>query len=338
MIKKKILITIIIPCYNSGKTIEKCIRSVCRQTYKKIEIICINDYSNDNTANIIKQIAKTDKRVTLIEHNKNLGVSVCRNEGISKAKGDYVTFLDSDDFIEKNTVETLVNCVDNNNRPDFIRYNFTSTNNSYDNNLHDLNNRFLGSARDKKEIYQAFFVNKQRIPTYVWLLIIKKEIVKQIKFDPNISYLEDTLFYYDLITIAKTCLFLNAPLYHYVDNNTSLTRSKDNLVKKINNVLYVCNEITTWKNLSLPERKITVAHLLNLASAFLLKLGMLDYATYKTTFTELHYDSTFRKIVRYGNLGEINKAKRIYIKTIYLNKRACLTRPFLWIKKMRYNQ
>ena len=99
MNKQEELISIIIPIYNAEKYIERCINSLKNQTYKNIEIICINDGSTDNSLNILKRIAITDNRITIIEQ-ENKGVSVARNKGIESAKGKYIMFLDADDWFE----------------------------------------------------------------------------------------------------------------------------------------------------------------------------------------------------------------------------------------------
>ena len=99
-------ISFIIPIYNSEKYIEKCIRSIIDQKYKEIEIICINDGSTDNSEVIIKKIQKNDSRIILIS-KPNGGVSSSRNIGIENASGDYVMFIDSDDYLENSYLYNL---------------------------------------------------------------------------------------------------------------------------------------------------------------------------------------------------------------------------------------
>ena len=101
------LISIIVPVYNVEKYISKCIESLINQTYNNIEIIIINDGSVDKTKTICEQFAHKDGRIILI-NTENKGVSHARNIGIKKAKGDYIGFVDSDDFIEKEMYEKLI--------------------------------------------------------------------------------------------------------------------------------------------------------------------------------------------------------------------------------------
>ena len=99
---EKPIVSIIVPVFNVEKYLEKCLDSLLNQTYKKIEIICINNGSTDKSGEILKQYSKIDDRIVIITQ-ANQGVSVARNEGIKKAKGNYIMFVDSDDWIDKDT-------------------------------------------------------------------------------------------------------------------------------------------------------------------------------------------------------------------------------------------
>ncbi len=106
-------VSIIIPVYNASKTIEKCLKSIIKQTYKNIEIIIINDGSKDNSLEIINKLSKKDKRIIVID-KENEGVANTRNLGIKKATGKYIMFIDNDDYIENNYVESFINAIDDN--------------------------------------------------------------------------------------------------------------------------------------------------------------------------------------------------------------------------------
>lgn len=99
-------VSVIIPVYNSQQYIEKCVNSVVNQTYKKLEIIIIDDNSNDDSLKIIKSIK--DKRIKIIELKKNKGVACARNEGVKIATGDYICYIDSDDYWKKDKIEKQV--------------------------------------------------------------------------------------------------------------------------------------------------------------------------------------------------------------------------------------
>ena len=107
----KPLISIIIPAYNVGKYIEDCIISATRQTYKNLEIIVINDGSTDNTEKVIDEIAKLDNRIKVIK-KLNTGVSDTRNIGINESKGDYLVFLDGDDYLAEDYVTYMLSLIE----------------------------------------------------------------------------------------------------------------------------------------------------------------------------------------------------------------------------------
>lgn len=115
MEKKKSLVSIIVPAYNAEKFIDKCIRSVLNQSYPNLELILVDDGSTDETGKICEEYASKDTRVRVI-HKKNSGVSAARNMGLSSAIGEYVVFLDSDDWLDEDIVELALkkyqkNCI-----------------------------------------------------------------------------------------------------------------------------------------------------------------------------------------------------------------------------------
>ena len=107
------LISVIVPIYNSEKYLDNTIKSIINQTYKNLEIILVDDGSTDKSYEICKKYQKKDNRIKLF-HQKNKGVSFARNIGIENSNGEFLTFLDSDDLIDKKMYEKLFNAFDNN--------------------------------------------------------------------------------------------------------------------------------------------------------------------------------------------------------------------------------
>lgn len=105
------MVTVVIPTYNSVKFIEKAINSVLEQTYKDIELIIVDDYSTDNTVEFIEEKYKDIPNLRIIKNEKNVGVGISRKVGINNAKGEYITFLDSDDYLLKDFIEVNVNLI-----------------------------------------------------------------------------------------------------------------------------------------------------------------------------------------------------------------------------------
>jgi len=121
-VKEEFLISVIIPIYNSEKYLKRCIDSIINQTYKNIEIICINDGSTDESYNILKQYEIKDNRIIIL-NKLNQGVSSARNDGIRISKGQYITFVDSDDWLELDAIENMVYLAKN-KESDAIRKNY----------------------------------------------------------------------------------------------------------------------------------------------------------------------------------------------------------------------
>ena len=108
------LISVIVPVYNCDRYLPKCLDSILSQSYKNIEIICIDDKSTDNSLGICETYSEKDKRIRIIKRKSNGGLSCARNMGIDASKGDYIAFVDSDDWIDKDFIKVLYeNMVDN---------------------------------------------------------------------------------------------------------------------------------------------------------------------------------------------------------------------------------
>ena len=107
-------VSVIIPVYNVEKYLRECLDSVVNQTLKDIEIICVNDYSTDNSPKILEEYASHDNRIKIINNEKNIHAGQSRNKGLSLSSGEYVFFMDSDDYLELNALETVVRILDMN--------------------------------------------------------------------------------------------------------------------------------------------------------------------------------------------------------------------------------
>ena len=226
------LISVIIPVYNTAQYLKRSIGSIINQTYKNLEIICINDGSTDNSLEILKEFRTNDKRIKIID-KKNEGVSSARNDGIRVSKGDYVCFMDSDDEIELNAIEILEKYMIQNDvdvvRGNYIVHNEQSNNISPETKI----NRKFNSEGIKSEIIPKLINGK--INCYSVLLLIKKEKVKY--FDENIRLMEDKVFYIDLFLSIDSVYISDNIIYHYYLNENSRDKfckyNKENLEQSI---------------------------------------------------------------------------------------------------------
>ena len=205
-------ISIIVPVYNTEKYLKECIDSIINQTYKNLEIILIDDGSTDNSLNICKLFSSQDKRIKIIEKS-NSGVSDSRNMGLVSSTGDYITFVDSDDWIENNYIMNLFNNLIANN-VDISMCNF---------NLHSSNNiikkkNFL----DNNVYYEDYLLNpfSKVFCGGICGKLYNKKIIN-FQFDKDIKIGEDRLFWFQAVLKAKKVYVFNDFLYNYRLNENS---------------------------------------------------------------------------------------------------------------------
>lgn len=216
------LISIIIPIYNSKHFFEKCINSVLTQSYKNIEIIIVDDGSNDknvlNTLNLI-----SDSRVKYIQQ-EHKGVSAARNTGLSNATGEYILFLDSDDYLESNACETLINTVNLNQNADIIFFNFRF----HKNNLNKV--FYYQNLNVKKMLLNVLPFNKVsnnilELNYVVWNKLYKTDFIKenQLVFIEGCNLCEDMLFVLELFSKNPKVSLIYDVLYNYTIRDDSLS-------------------------------------------------------------------------------------------------------------------
>ena len=215
------LVSIIIPCFNASKYIFRCLNSLICQTYKNIEIICVNDGSSDNTLTILNYFSIFDKRIKVFS-NSNHGVSFSRNTGLEKSNGKYICFVDCDDFVSERYIEQMV------------KYFFISETDlvvcgfdTFDKCLH-----FSTPAEEfvlpnnSGELLHLVFDSPIFNPP--WNKMFKKQLIKN-EFNNSYSLGEDVLFNCQYVKNIKSISFINKPLYFYNINGTNkLTNSFKN--------------------------------------------------------------------------------------------------------------
>lgn len=205
----KPLVSVIVPIYNAEKYLVKCIESICNQYYQNLEIILVNDGSIDNSAMIIREYEKNDIRIKTIDQ-LNSGVSVARNHGLEVANGDYILFVDSDDWIEKNMIEVLVDNI--------LLSNADISCCQYDKMVSSNITQF--EIWDKEKTLKEFIIHKN-INGSLGNKLIKRNILKDIFFDSRIKYGEDALFCWQcFINISSLCI-TDRVLYHGTMHNDS---------------------------------------------------------------------------------------------------------------------
>lgn len=224
-------VSIIIPAYNSSKTIERCIRSIFKQDFQDYEIIVVNDGSKDNTGEILDQLAQQDNRLKVI-HKKNGGVSSARNTAFEHISGEYVQFMDADDLIPKGSTKALVKTMET--------YNVDMVIGDYYRVVEKTITLIKGISKDKVlsiQDYAEEIMNTPRDFYYgvLWNKLYKASIIKEyrLRMDDSISFCEDFVFNTEYLNHSQTVKALKMPVYYYIKNPGSLC-TKNLSFQKVN--------------------------------------------------------------------------------------------------------
>ena len=217
------LISVIVPVYKVEKYLSKCVDSIINQTYKNLEIILVDDGSPDNSGKMCDEYAKKDGRIKVI-HKENAGVSQARNTGIDVAKGDFIAFVDSDDFLCEDMYEKLISKQAESDA-DLVFCEYSQVKPS---GVYPVQESMLNELCQSKNI--IYFLNhdvvsfngnngvlKNQVMGYVWRILYKKSALAGVRFPTGVKYAEDVLFLLDVFkkpNLKLACV--NEPLYNYL--------------------------------------------------------------------------------------------------------------------------
>lgn len=233
---EKLLVSIIVPVYNASDYLSRCINSLMKQTYNKIEIIIIDDGSSDSSLNECRSFKRMDDRIMII-HKENGGVSSARNIGLDRASGEYILFVDADDYLEPNCVEKCVQ-VAINQKVDIVKFSYCKMIGKIrkEYSYHCITNSVIDHKDYKKLVFP--FVLSTYDFSNIWTMFIRKKLAKSIKFE-DYCVGEDFLYSTYCIMSSANMFLINKPLYCYVINNNSKTQffSVDNVIIKLNDEL-----------------------------------------------------------------------------------------------------
>lgn len=211
-------ISIIVSCYKGGNSLPTCLDALLSQSLENIEVICINDGSPDNTADILKEYANKDKRIIVITNEQNLGVSKSRNRGISLSRADYIMFCDADDYYDTSMCEDMLEAIQDSKADIAISeirviYEAHRELKYSDDNYYSL--KFSGL----EEINENIILNTDLSPTNK---IFQKVILNKynIRF-PEGLYYEDAYFCSAYLCCSDNIYYLNEKLYNYIRHNES---------------------------------------------------------------------------------------------------------------------
>jgi len=285
-------VSIIIPIYNVEQYLRQCLDSVINQTFKDFECICINDCSMDNSYNILKEYAKKDSRFIIIDLPENKGQGYARNEGLKIAKGEYISFVDYDDWVTKDYLEVLYNEIKKNNL-DMV----CASAYFYDNSQ--------GKMINKKTI-SAKMLNKCNIETLLipkcdffiipmWLKIYRKQFLYDNNMFFRLNWQEDNVFLFETIIKTDKFKFIDNKVYIYRINriNSSTTEIDKQftyflLFEKLKEMLVESNKYEQYKTIYYQYISILTASKLEF-----LKLPLSKLISYYNEFKKLYYNKDF---------------------------------------------
>ena len=206
------LVSIIVPIYNTEKYLKECIESLINQTYKNLEIILVDDGSTDNSRFICDEYKNKIENIKVI-HQENQGISNARNKGLEVAQGYYISFVDSDDYVEETMIEKLVRSIEENEAD-------MSICNYYPNKENKLK-----EVLTVDEVMELI-IDKRYFRGYVCNKLYKKELLDKLKFEEDIKMCEDFLFNCKYLLKCSKCSYVSERLYFYRANIQSISNSK----------------------------------------------------------------------------------------------------------------
>lgn len=258
-------VSVIVPVYNVEKYLDRCVESIIKQTYENLEIILVNDGSTDSSGNMCDNYALNDKRIKVI-HKKNGGLSSARNAGIDSASGDYYCFVDSDDWIANNMIETLLNLCDKYEAEisacTFQKMLDSST------QIESENSPEIKTYTSKEALANMFYSGS--IGWSAAYKLYRSDLFKNIRY-PVGRLMEDMGTTYKLYDICNKVVFINLPMYFYYIRSGSITTTLSS--KRAKDAIHFTEEFIDFYNKNYPEiLHYPQAHLAKIAPNFLVVL------------------------------------------------------------------
>lgn len=212
-------ISVIVPIYNVEQYLEKCIKSICRQSYSNLEIILVDDGSPDHCGEICESWKQEDDRIRVI-HKENGGLSDARNAGIEIATGEYLVFIDSDDYIHPNMIEYLYQACEQ-NQAEIAVCEYKSVSDAYEPDLQkqQVVEHIVLDTPDKKLEYQ--YEKKIDVCTVAWNKIYRRRLFENVRY-PKGKIHEDEFTTYKLFYTAQRIVYIPLELYYYVQRSNSI--------------------------------------------------------------------------------------------------------------------
>lgn len=221
--QKKPVISVVIPVYNAEKYIGRCLTSVLNNSWKELEVICIDDGSTDSSSDILDRFTFCDSRVVVIAQ-KNSGVSVARNRGLEIARGEYIAFIDADDWVHEQFLEQLLSCIIDANCG-VVCCDYEKVTEGEPIPEDDCSSDQQSSL---EMLSVSAFSNNFYLRSKCWGKLYRRNLIEGISFPEEVALGEDTIFVLDCLQRIKGKIpVLHRPLYYYSDNSDSSLHRMD---------------------------------------------------------------------------------------------------------------
>ena len=344
---KDIKFSIIMPVYNVEKYIRKSLESLVNQTYKNLEIICVNDKSTDSSLAILQEYSSKDSRFVIIDQEENKGPGAARNIAIEKATGDYISFVDSDDWMELDAFEQIVEALKGYNYPKILQFDFKEV---YENSDLVRYYDFCGKVKrkDKYDIRRNNYYNWKvfkekffaRIIPACWNRVYSRDFLLEnnIKFTCD-EYGEDSAFTYRALLCDVNIYYLNKYLYNYYKRNTVGRYYTNDRISSLEYLKVLTAHIENNSDLKKELKNAIAGYRLNVIKARILRLcsdknSVKDFLIHYNEILSIEEQNELLKILEktyickkiYSVKKEKVNGKRLFVitilgKTFYLGKR-----------------
>lgn len=229
----------LVPVYNKLENIKKCFVTLLQQTYNNFEIIIVDDNSEVETINYLKNLSTQDTRIKVYFNESNLGIGQTRNILLNYATGDYIIFIDSDDYVENQLLEKINDTILENSDLEIIRFqNIVEPVTLNQKKIEVQKNPFRFSCDPTKKIItgeealMTWCLGSNKINTMPWTYCVKKELYSDIIY-PDVPYLEDFAVTHYLLAKANKVIAIDYVGYHYLQYDSSLTKKSQNDMKQV---------------------------------------------------------------------------------------------------------
>ena len=294
-------ISVILPVYNAENSLHFCINSVLRQSYHDFEIICVDDASTDSSLEILEYFTKKDSRVKIIKNDFNQGSGYSRNCGLNVAKGEYIFFLDADDWIDFNAFEVLIKKADENDL-DLLFFNEINFHGeTYDFSMINLDDELITKYENK--VFNHFDLDKKdlfNLSNNIWNKLYRKSFLEDndIQFcNENLAY-ENIPFFYKVMVSADRISLITGMFYNYRENDFLLGKSNNEKIFDIFNIYWnVLDVFIKNKQLYQYYKRVLLNYIF---SNLEMKYDLIHYELKERFFIEIQ--SLFHNFIKYYDL------------------------------------